>query len=162
MHSSHNDLGESFDLKRVPQKQNFMTETLALVDQPYQLAARRYMKEYILRAIGSHRERSACIVEYVAAMQKFDAIFTDIRQMEGVEDITQIQAAIDVFDDKNGEKSKNLAFIEDEIAQLQRKIAKSHEELFSYLKIITTRIEEQKMDGVKARANQLIENHSFE
>lgn len=139
------DLGIDYEFedKAKSQKDNILS-TLLRTESDYQMAARRFIKDRIASLRSAHKDNHESIVQYIDAMQRFDITFTNIKQKEGVEDIAEILGTIDIYEEKYREKSKDQAFLDDEIIEKQSAILKNREELFSLLKETSIRIEKEK------------------
>lgn len=155
---------DDFDLRsnRGRSQKDGILELLLRSEQSYQQATRRGLKERIEALTVKHREEHASIVAYIDAMQRFDVIFTDIRRKEGVENIGEILATIDIYEDKFREKSKDLAFLEDAIIHVQHDVLEGREQLFTRLNLASNQIVLEREDEYRSRMKEILEERAFE
>lgn len=152
-----------FDARGKSQKDNILS-TLLRTEADYQHGARKFAKDRIASLRSAHWDDYESIVAYVEAMQRFDVTFTDIRRREGVEDIAEILKTIDMYEEKYREKSKDLAFVEDQIIAVQREIFDGRDALFSHLQQASSRIEEEKRSErhTDPRIKEILEQRTYE
>ena len=155
------DFDMDYDTKAKSQKEGIL-ERLLRTETSYQQSSRRLLKASIESHRAAHRSGHESITSYVDLMERFDAVFADIRRKEGVEDIADILATIDVYEQKYREKSKDLGFVENRIIELQKEIIDGKEELFSCLNSASERIEGETVNHIDSRVHEIIQSRTHE
>lgn len=124
---------------------------LQRVLEPWQLDTRRLLKERIKRHTQISKTKATMIDKYLRSMESFDRLFDSIKTKESTDNIEEIVATIDRYDQQFKEMVVKQAFLDNLIDEKEAQVSKNSRYIMSVLENNSIGVEQKMKDDLELK-----------